>query len=192
MWSYSSDLMDVQRNAAAFCSVCRGVLPFEQDAGAGRVRCTRCGTLFVRGNPPDPDRRRALRYLAYGSLAGLTLSLHAAARMSLGPEHPLLTGAVHAAAPALLAILAAGCVGRAAMLALLPARFERLAPHEWDEIARRLCPGMIRSDVERELSLRGWGSAKIRTVLGALRPAPVRLSGGTAPAPARRGARRTR
>lgn len=183
--------MDRHRDVAAFCSLCRGVLPFEQDARGGRVRCTRCGTEFVRGNPSDPDRRCALRYLAYGSVAGLALSLHAAARMALGPEHPLLAGPVHAAAPALLAALAAGCMGRAAMLALLPARYERLAPHEWDEIARRLCPGMIRSDVERELAMRGWGSAKIRTVLGAMRPARVRSSAGTARAPAPRGGRRT-
>ena len=88
---------------------------------------------------------------------------------AVGPDHPLVGGRIVLAAW-FLAILCAACIARSAWFALRSVDFARLAPCEMRELDRRLCLGMIRSDVVDDLSRRGWSIGKIRTALAALRP----------------------
>jgi hypothetical protein len=158
--------------AAAYCSVCRGVLPF--DADTRRPACRRCGTVFRAVDPGAPVRRRARRYLLYGASAGLAVSLLAAGTALVGSDHPLARAWPALLALATLPFLSLGCLVRSAILWDRAGRYERLAPHEWEEVQRRLYVGMIRSDVEQELSRRGWRPGKIRFALDSLRPAARR------------------
>ncbi|MGH9870438.1 MAG: hypothetical protein ACREAA_20070 [Candidatus Polarisedimenticolia bacterium] len=177
----------------AYCSICRGVLPFETcGRHSSRERCSRCGTEFRRCHPGAPDRRRAARYLLYGSVAGL---LTVVVAVGGGKLAPWLSGDVPwAGTVCLLLALGAGCLARSALALSSASRYEPLAPHEWDEVSRRLCAGMIRSEVEDELWRRGWRPGKVRTILDGLSPIPksrFRPAAGTAPAPAPPDARRT-
>jgi hypothetical protein len=157
---------------AAYCSVCRGVLPFGSDARRpARRSCLRCGTVFRETDPGAAGRRRARRYLLYGASSGLAGSLLAAGTAMVGASHPLSGAWPQRIALVILPVLALGCLVRSAALWQAAARYERLAPHEWAEVQRRLYVGMIRSDVEEELSRRGWRPGKIRFALESLRPA---------------------
>src|SRR5678815_2607810 len=160
----------------AYCSVCRGVLSFGRAPRTpGWLRrsifeCERCGTLHRLSDPARAIRRRALRYLIYSGASGMMASFAAASSASLGADHPPLIPQ-EALITWLLVGLTLGCLLRAAALGLHAADFERLAPWERQELDRRLCQGMIRSDVVDDLTARGWTIGKIRTALASLKPA---------------------
>ena len=153
----------------AFCSQCKGVLPFAQVRRA-RLECQRCGTLYRRSDPGGAGRRSALRYFIYSCAAGLMASISAAAAAALGPEHPMMAPQRTLFTWVLVA-LSVGCLARAIGLRLHAADFESLTSWEVNDLNRRLCPGMIRSDVVDEMARRGWRIGKIRTALEALKPA---------------------
>ena len=107
-----------------------------------------------------------MRYLVYSGFSGLAASGAALEYAVLDPER-LPSGWMLAA----LVLLSLGCAGRSAWLALHSGDYERLTPWERQDLDRRLCPGMIRSDVVDDLAGRGWRIGKIRTVLESFRPA---------------------
>jgi len=158
-------------NAAhlAFCSTCRGVLPF--DAAREGLVCRRCQTVHRMVDPGALSRRRSARYAIYAAVCGTLLILMALGVAALGADHPLVTRQDLFMAVCLGGI-AMGCAARSAALRWDSAGFERLEPHELADLRRRLCPGMIRTDVVDELSRRGWRAGKIRTVLMSLAPRP--------------------
>ena len=137
----------------AFCSKCRGVLPF--DAAGTRLVCSRCGTVHRQVDPGAAARRRSARYAIYAVICGVLLTLMALGMAALGADHPLVTGRGLFMAVCLSAV-AVGCAARSASLRWDASGFEKLEPHELADLPRRLCPGMIRSDVVDELSRRGW------------------------------------
>ncbi len=158
-------------NAAhlAFCSTCRGVLPF--DAARKGLVCRRCQTLHRKVDPGAATRRRSARYAIYAAVCGALLSLMMLGAAALGTDHPLVTRQNLFMAVCLGGI-AVGCAARSAALRWDTSGFERLEPHELADLPKRLCPGMIRADVVDELSRRGWRAGKIRTVLMSLAPRP--------------------
>jgi len=182
--------IDIERGSAtptlAYCSVCRGVLPFGPcGRHAGRERCSRCGTEFRRCHPGAPEKRRAARYLLYGVVAGL-LALGVAGGVQ-GAESWLSNDVPWAATVCLLLATAGGCLARSALLWSSAGRYEPLASHEWEEVSRRLCVGMIRAEVEDELWRRGWRPGKVRFILDGLHPVRQRRftrAAGIARAPA--------
>lgn len=89
---------------------------------------------------------------------------------SVGMQHPLVTPGVLAAVWALVA-LSVVCLAGSIRMGLHATDFASLTSWERSDLDRRLCPGMIRSDVVDELARRGWPIGKIRTALGALKPA---------------------
>lgn len=165
----------------AFCSVCRGILPFDEvrppsgilSSGSSLYECRRCRTTFRLVDPRRAALAAGLRYLVYGAGSGLVLALYGAGLAALGPEHPL-AGGWHAVSALVAGIVTFGCLARSLALFAASRRYERLESYEAADLARRLCLGMIRSDVVRELGLKGWRPGKIRSVLGALRPASPR------------------
>jgi hypothetical protein len=143
--------------------------------------------VFRRRDPGAPERFRAVRYLIYGIVAGiLTLLVGGGVR---GGAWWLAGEIPWAATVCVLLALAAGCLARSALLWTSAGRYEPLAAYEWDEVARRLCVGMIRSEVEEELWRRGWRPGKVRSILEGL--VPVRRAAGRGRAPAPPAARQT-
>ncbi len=168
----------------AYCPTCRGVLPFEEVAlreplgmlprvfgGAGRAGfvCSRCGVLYRLADPAAANRRVSRRFFLYAAVAAAVPLLAAAGAAALGPASPFL-GRWPALALGALPALALLCLARGFQLRGRADRYERLEVYELDELARGLCPGMLRSDVEAELFRRGWRMGKIRTLLEGLRP----------------------
>jgi len=171
------DTLTVTRREAvspAYCSCCRGVLPFRtarQGAFAREtLECTRCGTLFRRFDPAAEGRRRALRYLVYAGMSGMILAALALGFAALGPASSPVSTA-DTIAMWLLGGLTVGCIARSFKLMMTASDYESLEPYEVRELDRRLCPGMIREDVVAELSRIGWRPAKIRAVIAGMRPA---------------------
>ena len=158
----------------AYCTWCLGVVPFGQVRK--RLICRRCGRVYRRIDPGASGRRRALRYLIYAAVSGTTPVVFLVAAAALGPDHPM-PAPREIATVALAALVSLTCLAHAIRLRLGASRFERLAAWEIHDLERRLCPGMIRSDVIDELSARGWTIGKIRTVLDGLRPDSSRISG---------------
>ncbi|HET6374375.1 MAG TPA: hypothetical protein VFG76_13790 [Candidatus Polarisedimenticolia bacterium] len=165
----------------AFCWRCGGILPFHEVRHRGRMAvgpltlagppraafsCTRCGTLHTRADAAASGKRAVARHLAYASLCGMTLAafIFVSGTARAPYEHP---GGIAAMFLVPLAFL---CLGRGLVLHVRAGAFEKLESHEIEELQRWLCPGMIRSDVFEVLSRHGWRAAKIRSVLGALRP----------------------
>ncbi len=160
----------------AFCGTCEGVLPFRkvQFRAAGGVlpglrhpglMCTRCHGLYACVDPATEGRRRAWRYLLYAAAAAVALVL-GAVTSSLGSPAPGQTARM--AAFGLAALLTLTCLGRGLWLAARTSRFESLESYEEEDLQRRLCPGMLRTEVIEELSRRGWRPGKIRSVLASL------------------------
>ncbi|HKY32336.1 MAG TPA: hypothetical protein VJV23_07370 [Candidatus Polarisedimenticolia bacterium] len=152
--------------APAFCPSCRGVIPFRRAHGGSRALCTRCGTAWRRFDPGASARWNAARYLSYGAAAGMIASLQAAGAAALKLPMTWEEGITASA----LLVLAASCLARSAALWGRASSYERLQECEWAELERRLCPGMLRSDVHQELARRGWRPGKIRAALDAHRP----------------------
>ncbi len=163
-----------QAVSPAYCSRCRGVLPFtaarEGAFARETLECTRCRTRFRRYDPAAEGRRRALRYLIYGSLSGMLLAAMALGLAALGPDHPAASPR-ETIAMWMLGALTVGCVARSFGLFVVARDYESLEAYELKELDRRLCIGMIREDVVAELSRLGWRPAKIRAVIAGLRPA---------------------
>ncbi|HET9480420.1 MAG TPA: hypothetical protein VFP98_01565 [Candidatus Polarisedimenticolia bacterium] len=173
----------------AYCPDCRGVLPFAEvrvpirsrvrlagsislTGASGRtgLRCGRCATVFLRVDPGPALRARALRYLIYASACGAMLAMMGFAVAALAGTGPFAEGGI-AGAGWLMGALLVACLARAWSLHCEATRYESLEPFELVELGRRLCPGMIRSDVFDVLSRSGWRPGKIRTVVSTLRPA---------------------
>jgi len=112
-----------------------------------------------------------VRYAIYAAASGALLLLMTLGVAALGADHPLVTRRDLFLA-ACLGGMALACAARSVVLSWDASGFERLEPHEVADLPRRLCPGMIRSDVVDELSRRGWRAGKIRTVLMSLAPRP--------------------
>jgi hypothetical protein len=165
----------------AYCSVCRGVLPFDDvriRMGPIRLRrfeCERCRTVHRLDDPGAAVKRRTLRYLIYAGTAGMTAAAVGTALAALGNGHPLITTRLLGTAWGMTA-MSLGCAARAGWLALGAEDFGRLTPVEREDLHRRLCPGMIRSDVVDVLARRGWSIGKIRTALGSLKPTSRRAA----------------
>jgi len=106
-----------------------------------------------------------MRYLIYAAFAGLVASGSVLEYAILDPQQLPPTWTLAA-----LVLLSLGCAGRSAFLALRSGDYERLTPWERQDLDRRLCLGMIRSDVVDDLAGRGWRIGKIRTALESLRP----------------------
>jgi len=157
----------------AYCSRCRGVLPFKASTEGAFSRetleCTRCRTHYRRCDPASDGRRRALRYLIYGSVAGMMLVAMALGLAALGPDHPVASPR-ETVAMWLLGAMTVGCIARSFGLYVVARDYESREPYELQELDRRLCIGMIREDVVSELSRLGWRPAKIRAAIAGLRP----------------------
>ena len=167
----------------AFCATCEGVLEFHEipykasfRIGAlalaivreGGLECHRCGTAYAPVDPAAGDRRGALRHLLYAGVSiGAALSLDMADAVFDGGRH---TAWGETAAGGALGLLSLVCLFRSLWLWTASARYERLNSWEVKELGRRLCPGMVRSDVVDELASRGWRIGKIRSVLESLKP----------------------
>jgi hypothetical protein len=166
----------------AFCIRCEGVIPFREVhfRAAGPVLpgprhtgliCTRCRSLFTQVDPAAAGRHRAWRYIFYAAGAAAAMVL-GAVTSSMGSASQGLA-AVQAAAFGLAVLLTLTCLGRGLWLAAQASRFETLEPYEVEDLDRRLCPGMLRSEVIDDLSRRGWRPGKIRSVLSGLRQLPT-------------------
>jgi hypothetical protein len=153
----------------AYCTWCLGVVPFGQVRK--RLICRRCGRVYRRIDPGASGRRRALRYMLYAAVSGAMPAASLAAAAALGPDHPL-PAPREIATVVLAALVSLACLAHAIRLRLGASRFVSLAAWEIQDLERRLCPGMVRSDVIDELSRRGWTIGKIRSVLDGLRPDP--------------------